>query len=397
MFHSRFGKQACVLGCAGGILALTALAVPARAQNRIKVGEEVPYAAATPVSYPWGAADRPVVWSEVIVSPGATFLRVHFRKLDLPDGDYLTVTGADGEELWTYTGKGPRGTGEFWSFSVEGDTAFVELHGGPRRPAREGRRYGVVIDRVAHGTISAADLLPPPDAVICGTDGRQNVACYTGINTRPVARLSFQSGGSSYVCTGWLVKGSNNSTMLTNNHCFTTQSETNTVQARFNYQTTTCTGSTVASTTTYAGGTFLKTSSSLDYTLFTLQGNPEATWGEYTATTKTPSSGMSINFPQHPGGGLKKIAYWKDSAKTLRCNVTAANQSISGYSSSSQMTYSCDSEGGSSGSPIMDAGTGRILGLHHLGNVSGSSCLNAATQMKNVCSNAGSLLTCASN
>jgi hypothetical protein len=45
----------------------------------------------------------------------------------------------------------------------------------------------------------------------------------------------------------------------------------------------------------------------------------------------------------------------------------------------------------------MDATTGRIIGLHHFGGVSSSPCLNSATQMKNVCSNAGTLLSCATN
>lgn len=379
---------------AGVALALSWAALPASAQ-RVKVGDELPYETSTPDVYPQGGPDRPVVWSETIVSPGAQFLRVHFDKFSLPDGDYLTVSSLDGSEFWTYTGKGPHGTGDFWSFSVDGDAAVVELHAGGGLNRGQVRRFGVAVDRIAHGTEPISG--EPTTEVVCGSDGRQDAVCHSTINQRPVARLSFQSGGSSYVCTGWLVAGPNNSTMLTNNHCFDSQSETTTVQARFNYQRTTCGGSTTASTSTYSGNSLLKTNSSLDYTIFTLSGNPESTWGEYTATTKTPSGGMHINFPQHPGGGLKKIAYWKDSAKTLRCNVHSYNVSISGYTSSSQMRYSCDSAGGSSGSPIMDHGTGRIIGLHHLGNVGGSTCLNAATQMKNVCANAGSYLYCASN
>src|SRR4029079_4770171 len=191
----------------------------------------------------------------------------------------------------------------------------------------------------------------------------------------------------------------NSSTMMTNNHCFTTQAEVNTVQARFNFQTTTCGGTTNATTTTYAGGTFLKTNSvnSLDYTLFPLQGNPEATWGEYTATSKSPTVGLVLNFPQHPAGVVKKIAYWKDSAHTLRCDVSTINQTYGGSDPNTQMGYSCDTEGGSSGSPILDAGTGRVIRIHHFGGVSGTSCLNSATQMKHICANADSLLTCATN
>jgi lysyl endopeptidase len=380
----------------GGAMGLLTAAAPALAQKPVKVGHELPYETATPRDYPRGGADRPVVWSETIVSPGATFLRVHFSKLNLPDGDYVSVASPDGAEYWTYTGQGLHGNGEQWSFIVEGDTALVELHAGNEPIKGHGGKFGLAIDRIAHGT-APLDEEEPIEKVLCGTDGRQNAVCHSAINTRPVARLSYQSGGSSFVCTGWLVAGSNANTLVTNNHCVDTQTEVNTVQARFNYQTTTCTGTTQATASNYAGGTFLRTHAGLDYTLLTLQGNPEATWGEYVATSKLPTLGMAINFPQHPGGGLKRIGFWKDSAFTLRCDVATINASYGGATSGSQMGYSCDSQGGSSGSPIMDAGTGRIIGLHHFGGVTSSPCLNSATQMRQICSNAGSLLSCAIN
>jgi lysyl endopeptidase len=383
---------------AGVTLAMLCVVASAEAQGRIKVGEEREYAVRTPAAYPSGATDRPVTWSETVLSPGATFLRIHFQRLNLPDGDYLTVASPDGKDFWTYTGKGPLGTGEFWSFVVEGDTALVELHSGIRQIAEKGAgRWGAVIDRIAHGTLPSDEEPGGFLKSLCATDGRENVACHTNVNVRPVARLSFQSGGSSFVCTGWLVAGSNSSTMLTNNHCFTTQTEVNTVQARFNYQRTTCGGATTATTTTYSGGTFLKTTASLDYPLFTLLGNPEATWGEYTATSKSPTVGLTLDFPQHSGGNVKTIAYWKDSAHTQRCNVSTINATYGGSAAGSQVGYSCDSEGGASGSPLLDAATGRAIALHHFGNVSGTTCLNSATQLKNICPNAGALLSCATN
>jgi V8-like Glu-specific endopeptidase len=382
-----------------GLLCLLLLAAfAAGAQSRIRVGEERPYATSVG-AYPAGAADRPVVWSETIHSSGAKFLRVHFKKFNLPDGDYLTVASPDGSDFWTYTAKGLNGTGRFWSFLVESDTAIVELHAGPATKAR-GNSYNVEIDRIAHGFLSP-DVEPgAPSKVICGSDGKENAVCHAGININPVARISFQSGGSSFVCTSWLVAGSNANTALTNNHCVKNQSEVSTIQARFNYQTTTCTGSTQATFTSYAGGTFLRTSSvtgGLDYTLYTLQGNPVATWGQYTATSKQPTTGLQINFIQHPGGGLKKIGFWENSGHTTRCTVSTVNQTYGGSASGSQVGYGCDSEGGSSGSPIMDAGTGRIIGLHHFGGVTGNPCRNSATQMRQICSNAGSLLSCATN
>ena len=378
------------------VLTTAAVAVPSQAQTRIHVGTEVGYETATPADYPRGDASRPVTWAETVTSPGARFLRIHFSRLNLPDGDFLTVTGLNGKDSWVYTGKGPHGTGSFWSFAVEDESAVVELHSSG--VARRSLRWGLEIDRISHGEVAlTTDAARVPSKVICGTDGRENAVCHTEINTNPVARLLFQSGGSSYVCTGWLVAGSNANTLVTNNHCISTQNEASSLQAKFNYQTTTCPGSTQATTTDYAGGTLLRTHVKLDYTLMTLQGNPEATWGEYTATSKQPTAGLVINFPQHPGGGLKEIGYWEDAAHTVRCTTASVNQTYSGATRKSQMAYGCDSEGGSSGSPIMDAGTGRIIGLHHYGGVGSNPCLNSATQMIQICPDAGALLSCATN
>lgn len=372
------------------VLTLVALAAaPVLAQEgRIKVGDVRPYAAETPHPYP-------KTWTDRVFSPGAEFVRVHFTGLHLGDGDSLTVSSPDGSQVWTYTGKGPHGNGDVWSFAIDGDTAIVELKGG------RGNGWGYRIAEVGHGTINLSGKKNPPiEEVICGTDGRENMACYMpalDALQRPVNRMLFTSGASQYVCTGWLVAGSNSSTMLTNNHCISTQNEASSLQALFNYQVTTCGGGTNATTTSYAGGTLLKTNSKLDYTVMTLQGNPEATWGELTATSLRGNVGQLLYFIQHPGGNQKKIGYWEDSAQTLRCDVELVDQTYSGTTRRSQMAYGCDSEGGSSGSPIVNAATGRVFGLHHYGGVSSSPCRNAATEMPEICASAGTLLSCASN
>src|SRR6185295_11481890 len=121
----------------------------------------------------------------------------------------------------------------------------------------------------------------------------------------------------------------------------------------------------------YAGGTFLKTNSEkkkgnrggLDYTLLTLQGNPEGTWGEIQGTTKSVAINATYGFA----------------------------------ATGSQTGYACDSEGGSSGSAITDPATGHAIALHHYGGVSSNPCLNSGTAFSRICADAGSLLSCASN
>jgi V8-like Glu-specific endopeptidase len=358
-------------------------------QGPLIVGVVRSFSLDTPHPYPAGASDRPVVWSRTIESAGAAFLRVHFVNFELAPGDYLAISNPDGSDFWTYTGRGPHDDGDFWSFIVKGDALVIEIHAGTR-PA-----FGFRIDEIGHGTV---DLDAATPEVICGTDGREDVACHLPMvdaAQKPVARLIGRSGVFQVACTGWLVKGSNANTLMTNDHCFDTQREWRSIQATFNYQNTNCGSGPIATTSAYSGNSLLRTNNGLDYAIGTLNGNPEATWGELTPTSRLPVVGSQIWFIQHPGGGIKKIGYWEDAAQTTLCHVNAINKSYGGATAGSQVDYGCDSEGGSSGSPIVEVATGQAVGLHHFGGVSGNPCLNAATQMQQICANAGSLLMCA--
>ena len=90
----------------------------------------------------------------------------------------------------------------------------------------------------------------PSPEVVCGTEDVAGHAPELSALQGSVARLLFTSGSSQYLCTGWLVAGSNSDTLMTNDHCFSTQNETSTLQAMFNFQRTTCGGTTNATTTT---------------------------------------------------------------------------------------------------------------------------------------------------
>jgi V8-like Glu-specific endopeptidase len=384
---------------AGVMLAAILAGSPAFAQKAVLAGDTRPYFAATPHPYPMGDESRRVVWSDTIKSDGATFLRIHFSSFDLAPGDFVTIHGARGE-VYRYEGKGPRGSGEFWSFATDGDTATVRLHGG------KAMGTGYTIDRIGHGTLppDGQSVSGPIPEVVCGTNGRKAVACYATppkATWNPIARLLFVDDGDGfqYVCTGSLVTAPNANTLMTNNHCIDTQSETSSLQARFNYQKKNCTGNQNETVSNYNGGTFLVTSSvtgGLDHTLLTLLGNPEATWGELTPTTLEPGAGSLMHFPQHPGGGQKVLGRFEDKQQTTRCTVYSVHQTWGGSQANSQFNYGCDSEGGSSGSPILNDAATRVWGLHHFGGV--TSCSNSATHMNLICAHAGSTrLTCASN
>jgi len=106
-------------------------------------------------------------------------------------------------------------------------------------------------------------------------------------------------------------------------------------------------------------------------------------------------------FPQHPAGGLKKLGKFEDRQQNVLCDVTAIHETyvVDSFGNTtnpaSQFSYGCDSEGGSSGSPILNGGASRVWGLHHFGGV--NNCNNSATHMSDICADAGALLSCVNN
>jgi lysyl endopeptidase len=381
---------------------LTALAgsgasgAPAPLAERVRAGIVLDYTLETPDLVTDG-------WSQTLAFPGATFLRLHLRGFHLRDGDRLLVSSPDGSQTWEYTGQGPNHNGDFWSFAINGDTLTLSLW------APSGKSYNFHLVEVGYGTIELDTSLPVPETVFT-TDGREDIACHLddpviAASQKPVARLLFTDKKNQYLCTGELVRGAYANTLITNEHCIDSQEVTSTLEARFNYQYTTCGGTKLSKTTSFAGDTWLKSNSvnykkgrpstGLDYTLLTLQGNPENKFKALIPTSASYTVGETINFIQHPGGVPKKIGYWEDADQLVRCKIDTIYQTYANTFPESQIGYGCDSSGGSSGSAITRASDGKMIGLHHYGSVTPE--LNSATMMFLICQDAGDLLNCDSD
>jgi lysyl endopeptidase len=68
--------------------------------------------------------------------------------------------------------------------------------------------------------------------------------------------------------------------------------------------------------------------------------------------------------PQHPAGEPTRIAgSLGDRAGT--CEV--GDNAYDGYAQNSDVSYLCDTEGGSSGSPVLSRKTNKVVALHHFG------------------------------
>ncbi|RAO50083.1 hypothetical protein GAR06_00596 [Micromonospora saelicesensis] len=309
--------------------------------------------------------------TQIIQHPGATYVKVHFSSLRLAQGDYVTVSSRDGKESYRYDRHLNRATGSdyttdgqpgFWAMSVEGDTAVVTLHS-----SRPSRGSAAIIDRFWRGydrTEIAAHNFSTQS--VCSTDARRDVVCYQNSHPteyargRAVARLLISGGG---LCTTWRVGNTNR--MLTNKHCFSTQSAVSGSEMQFNYQCATCGGANPGAGTKVSGATLYRVSSGgssqLDYTLYSVN-NFAAIQGFgtlYLATTAT-SNGTRIYVPGHGDGTAKRLSIYEDTQNGATCAVRNANYNTWNIS------YSCDTSGGNSGSPVLNA-SHRVIALHHLG------------------------------
>ncbi|MFE0591242.1 trypsin-like serine peptidase [Micromonospora echinospora] len=309
--------------------------------------------------------------TQIIRHPGASYVKVHFSALRLAAGEYVTVASPDGRESYRYDRDLDRATGSdyttdgqpgFWAMSVEGDTAVVTLHS-----SRAGRGDAATIDRFwrgyDHAEIKQYNFSTQS---VCSTDARRDVVCYQNSHPtefargRAVARLLMSGGG---MCTAWRVGNTNR--LLTNKHCFSTQAAVSASETQFNYQCATCGGSNPGAGTKVSGLTLYKVSTGgsgeLDYALYSVNNfsSIQGFGTLYLATTAT-TTGTRMYIPGHGDGSPKRLSIFEDTQNGANCTVKNANYN------SWNISYSCDTSGGNSGSPVLN-GSHRVIALHHLG------------------------------
>lgn len=319
--------------------------------------------------------------STVIERAGSGYVKIHFTDLRILPGDVLTVSNPDGTEKYTYTRDLKSSltatidkTG-FWAMSITGDKAVVSVNNPLSR---------VRIDKLTRGYTEAEMSSQPSVQSICGTNDYKDAVCYQSSNptefgkTASVAKL-LRNGSS--LCTAWRV-GPNNR-MLTNNHCFTS---TTGIEVWFNYQCPTCGGTNSATVTKVLASQVLRTNAALDYTLFTVNNFAAiSSFGYLELDARVPAVGEEMYIIGHPAGKLKKLSLRDNNNGGGYCVVRAVR--VNGSSSQADISYMCDTEGGSSGSPVLSRRTHKVIGLHHFGG-----CPNQGVRIDLIAAQINSLL-----
>jgi V8-like Glu-specific endopeptidase len=328
------------------------------------IGETAPINLST--AHPYSARSvGETVGSFEVSRQDATFILVHFANFSLNEGDYVTIRDEQGILRQVITNDDP-GKTDFWAFAVDGDTAFVDLVSG----TTGAQAYGFDIDQYGYG-IMALGI-----ESICGTDDKVDIECVSGTpqyeRSRSVGRMHYKKGTIWYLCTGSLVSEEDH--FLSNEHCVNSQAIVDTLQVRFNYQYTTCGGNTLADYDTYYGDTFLVSNYNYDCSLMTLSGNPQATYGYLELDPRDMVLNETVYIPQHPGG------------RPMEYDSNIVNDPVAdGNTANCDFGYQVDTEGGSSGSPVLSMSDHKVVGLHHFGGCENPPDFqNQGVLMKNV-------------
>lgn len=359
-------------------------ASPLRAQLPV-VGEGQPYELIPDLGRAVVGDSGRSLWSETIAIDEASFLKAHFADVDLQPGDVLRVRSRSGWVVEEIRGRGPKEMITFWGLSAKGDLLGLELDFAgvyDKLPFR--------IDKVIVGNRDLfAPRQPPPGdpESICAPADFEDVICYQGdavkwANVQGSVGVMSVGGDPDFAlfCSGSNLSAANR--VLTNDHCVGSQPECDNAEFVFNHYRTGCNDGSPPTDDwqTFRCDEYLAGSpvgscdaglNDLDFGLFSVLGDPGATFGWVEPDPVPITDGEAVYIIQHPGGRPHEITHG-----------SGANVDVDG----TVLRYydTLDTEGGSSGSPIFREAGGKLIGLHHCGGCSTPGVGNRGMLMSDI-------------
>ena len=330
-----------------------------------------------------------------LVSPGAAGVRLAVDVQALPKGAVLRFYGdGDGEvqevpaaeaarlrAINEEAGLGGDAARTVWSLPFDGSAATLEVE----LPA------GAAPDAVTLAVPQLSHLMLTPLQAITkgiGDSGscNLNATCVLddiNAESRAVAKMVFDRGSSTYLCTGTLLNDARSSGtpyFITANHCISTQAEASTLTTLWFYHAAACNSSgNVNSGATQLGGgaQLLGTSAGYDTTLLRLNSQPPAGVvyaGSYWGNLSVGDGTLGVH---HPSGDLLKYSV---GSITGYAECSGGSCTLGNNSSFSLYRVGWNkgtTEGGSSGSGLFvrdkATGTRYLVGVLHGGD---ASCSN---------------------
>ncbi len=378
------------------VILLSLAATPLVAQQPVTVGEHVTSRFASPHPHPAGDGEAArLVWSDEIFHPDAVYIAPHFARFDLAPGDRVIIRSPDGAQIWSYTGLGKADLGlsekGFFAVHIKGDRAIVELWAVNAEPG-----FGYEIDLYGRGynqdEIQAfwdaglgekMNLAEPYETgeSICTTNDSEEAKCYQAseptIYERGRAVVRLLLNGSAH-CTGWLVGCDGH--VMTNEHCIGSQGQLDSIDFEWMAEGADCATNCMSSlacpgTIEASGGTLVQVDAPLDYALVipdtSVGGGTDlvATYGFLQLREAGATLGERMYIMHHPAGWGKHLSvqstYPLEPSPPFASVISLDEVACSGAPPTGDVGYWADTQGGSSGSPVLGYSDHRVIALHH--------------------------------
>ena len=336
-----------------------------------------------------------------LTDPSAAFIKLHFDFVSLQEDDALIISNSDRSEIYTYKKKDFKKSSR-WVLSITGDTVFIHLMNTSGQAVVSADHYMRGISS-AQTTQSPSLQINSQEAIvqeptaqepteqetiiqetICGvsTDWEDSM-CYESSNVeefqhaQAIAKLFNGGAGQGSVCTAWRV-GPSRDLMITNQHCLEDETFADGAEVWFNFQNDFCGSNRLNNRDSKIVKVEVSeilafhNSTATDIAVFRI-ATPEATeaFGYLEIDDSEPSLNEQIYIPQHPNGEPLKLSIFESESVTGVCNVDSLSRN------ETNLTYQCDTSGGSSGSPVISSETHKVIGLHHYGFSGNCSTTNA--------------------
>ncbi|ETP37768.1 hypothetical protein F442_14452, partial [Phytophthora nicotianae P10297] len=311
----------------------------------------------------------------------ASYIAVHFAGFNLPEGDSVVISSPDANVTvsHTYTNRGRDQTGTFIASFIPGNSVAVTYTSVGTASAGQGYRitgFSRGYPTMQHESVCGdGDQSLPAKCYAPGTNLSESLPeAYT--KAQSVARLLING---TYLCTGWL--GGSEGHLFTNHHCFEQEEWALTTDIEFAAESSSC--SDQCETQLGCPGTLVATTSTLiaddediDYAVVQLPDCVDLSpYGYLQLRESGPVVNESIYVPQHPDGYAKRIVSTIDNGDS----TTVLSVGEDGNCGTEQVGHDADTQGGSSGSPLISSNDNLVVGIHHCGG-----CANTAIDVRTV-------------
>jgi hypothetical protein len=270
-----------------------------------------------------------LAWGAAVRVANAFRLRLHLSRVNLPAGARLWVTGA-GHTAGPFGGELIGSDGGLWTPSVPGEEAALDVEL-PAAALAGKARFGFTVDKV----LELVDLGSVDGAAQAGLGCNLDARCYTSSNfpaiesvRHAVAMIYFIDSGSGGQCTAELLNSSTPGVpfLLTANHCISTPQGGRTLEAFWDYYTSTCNGPnpSLDSLPKSFGATLLATGAApgqSDFTLLRLNSVPAGrSFLGWNADPNATPNGTLLYRLSHPEGLAQDYVVTTVDSTTPQCS-----------------------------------------------------------------------------